>query len=188
MTSPFTNSVEQTLYNILNFEQVFPDAVSHQTGAELPFHPEYFKCSQWGHCHNNVGRKEKRLWTENEEGEKIAFPSVYETGFDEADYVAGKISGAKCGKACIIMETVPYPLPYQCPVPTVSRKDFITANIPYKIVGGVNFYSRREIKDLLAYLKTIDNAMDDLAVRRIINVPKRGIGATTSEQGAGLCR
>lgn len=56
---------------------------------------------------------------------------------------------------------------------------FITASIPYKIVGGVNFYSRREIKDLLAYLKTIDNAMDDLAVRRIINVPKRGIGATT---------
>ena len=52
-------------------------------------------------------------------------------------------------------------------------------NIPYKIVGGVNFYARKEIKDLLSYLKTIDNAQDDLAVKRIINVPKRGIGATT---------
>ena len=56
---------------------------------------------------------------------------------------------------------------------------FIAANIPYKIVGGVNFYSRKEVKDILSYLKTIDNGHDDLAVRRIINVPKRGIGATT---------
>ena len=56
---------------------------------------------------------------------------------------------------------------------------FVRENIPYKIVGGVNFYARKEIKDLLCYLKTIDNAQDDLAVKRIINVPKRGIGATT---------
>ena len=55
----------------------------------------------------------------------------------------------------------------------------LLANIPYKIVGGVNFYARKEIKDLLSYMKTIDNASDDLAVRRILNVPKRGIGATT---------
>lgn len=59
------------------------------------------------------------------------------------------------------------------------EEKFVVSNIPYKIVGGVNFYARKEIKDLLCYLKTIDNASDDLAVRRIINVPKRGIGATT---------
>ncbi len=59
------------------------------------------------------------------------------------------------------------------------EEKFLYANIPYKIVGGVNFYSRKEIKDILAYLKTIDNGKDDLAVRRIINVPKRGIGNVT---------
>ena len=56
------------------------------------------------------------------------------------------------------------------------EEKFVTANIPYKIIGGINFYARREIKDILAYLKTVDNGQDDLAVRRIINVPKRGIG------------
>ena len=60
----------------------------------------------------------------------------------------------------------------------------VVSNVPYKIVGGVNFYARREIKDLLAYLKTVDNGKDDLAVRRIINVPKRGIGLRT----IGRCR
>ena len=74
------------------------------------------------------------------------------------------------------------------------EEKFVTANIPYKVVGGINFYARKEIKDLLAYLKTIDNGMDDLAVRRIINVPKRGIGLTTinrvqenaAERGVGF--
>ena len=62
------------------------------------------------------------------------------------------------------------------------EEKFVTANIPYKIVGGVNFYARREIKDLLAYLKTVDNGKDDLAVRRIINIPKRGIGLTSTNR------
>ena len=59
------------------------------------------------------------------------------------------------------------------------EEKFVTENIPYKIVGGINFYGRREIKDLLCYLKTVDNGQDDLAVRRIVNVPKRGIGLTS---------
>ncbi len=63
--------------------------------------------------------------------------------------------------------------------PVFWKKKFVAMNVHIKIVGGVNFYARREIKDLLAYLKTIDNGMDDIAVRRIINVPKRGIGLTT---------
>ena len=67
------------------------------------------------------------------------------------------------------------------------EEKFVAMNVPYKIVGGVNFYARREIKDLLAYLKTIDNGMDDIAVRRIINVPKRGIGLTTDQPDPGVC-
>ena len=61
----------------------------------------------------------------------------------------------------------------------VLEERFVAAGIPYRLVGGVNFYQRREIKDVLAYLKTIANAADDLAVQRILNVPKRGIGAAT---------
>ncbi len=59
------------------------------------------------------------------------------------------------------------------------EEKLIMSGIPYKIVGGVNFYARREVKDLLSYMKVVDNAQDDLAVQRIINVPKRGIGATS---------
>ena len=71
--------------------------------------------------------------------------------------------------------------------PVFLKRSVCLTNIPYKIVGGVNFYARKEIKDLLCYLKTVDNAADDLAVRRILNVPKRGIGATTVRQNPGLC-
>ena len=98
--------------------------------------------------------------------------------YDEADYVAKDIrSKVREGSVSLRRLCRTYTVP--TPSPDFSRNVLSQPDIPYKIVGGVNFYSRREIKDLLAYLKTIDNAMDDLAVRRIINVPKRGIGATT---------
>ena len=125
---------------------------------------------------NNVGRKAKSLWTENGEGEKIQFRQ-FDTAYDEAEYIVGDIrERVDNGKAAYCDHAVLYRTNAQ------SRRfeeKMITANIPYKIVGGVNFYARKEIKDLLAYLKTIDNGKDDLAVRRIINVPKRGIGLTT---------
>ncbi|RJU68508.1 DNA helicase PcrA [Coprococcus sp. AM27-12LB] len=125
---------------------------------------------------NNVGRKAKSLWTENGEGEKIQFRQ-FDTAYDEAEYIVGDIrERVDNGKAAYCDHAV------LCRTNAQSRlfeEKMITANIPYKIVGGVNFYARKEIKDLLAYLKTIDNGKDDLAVRRIINVPKRGIGLTT---------
>ena len=97
--------------------------------------------------------------------------------YEEAEYVAGEISKLKRNglgnyRDCAIL--------YRTNAQSrIFEEKFIAANIPYKLVGGVNFYARKEIKDLLCYLKTIDNARDDLAVQRIINVPKRGIGATT---------
>ena len=66
----------------------------------------------------------------------------------------------------------------------VLEEKFVTRNIPYRVVGGVNFYQRKEIKDILAYLKIINNGQDDVAVRRVVNVPKRGIGATTVTKAA----
>ena len=101
----------------------------------------------------------------------------FETGYDEADYIASDVqskvrSGSVRYRDCAVL--------YRTNAQSrLFEERFVLSNIPYKIVGGVNFYARKEIKDLLAYLKTIDNARDDLAVRRIINVPKRGIGATT---------
>lgn len=163
------------IYNILNFEKEFPNAVTIKLEQNYRSTQNILNVAN-GVIANNVGRKAKRLWTENEEGEKIAFHQ-FETGFDEADYVAKDIRSKvreglyHYGDCAVLYRTNAQS--------RLFEERFITASIPYKIVGGVNFYSRREIKDLLAYLKTIDNAMDDLAVRRIINVPKRGIGATT---------
>ena len=125
---------------------------------------------------NNVGRKAKSLWTENGEGEKIQFHQ-FDTAYDEAEYIVGDIrERVDHGKASYRPCAVLYRTNAQS---RLFEEKMITANIPYKIVGGINFYARKEIKDLLAYLKTIDNGRDDLAVRRIINVPKRGIGLTT---------
>ena len=125
---------------------------------------------------NNQGRKEKRLWTDNGAGDKITFEQL-DTAAEEADFVARDIArrvrkGEYQYKDCAIL--------YRTNAQSrLFEERFITANIPYKIFGGVNFYARKEVKDLLAYLKTIDNGQDDLAVRRIINIPKRGIGAAS---------
>lgn len=121
---------------------------------------------------NNAGRKEKRLWTENETGERLR-ASVFETGEDEAEAVASEVASLQ----------VPYrdiAVLYRTNAQSrVLEEHFVHKNIPYQIVGGVDFYQRKEIKDVLAYLKTIDNGRDDLAVQRIINVPRRGVGATS---------
>ena len=163
------------IYNILNFEKYFPEAVTIK--LEQNYRSTQNILDAANHViANNIGRKSKALWTQNEAGAKIHFEQ-FETGYEEADYVAGEISdvvgiGKYHYRDCAVL--------YRTNAQSrLFEERFIASNIPYKIVGGVNFYARKEIKDLLAYLKTIDNARDDLAVRRIINVPKRGIGATT---------
>ena len=124
---------------------------------------------------NNKGRKEKTLWTANGEGELVHLRQ-FDTGYDEADFIAEDIKKEVRAGASYNDHAVLYRTNAQS---RLLEEKFVAMNVPYKIVGGVNFYARREIKDLLAYLKTIDNGMDDIAVRRIINVPKRGIGLTT---------
>lgn len=163
------------IYNILNFEKHFPDAVTIK--LEQNYRSTQNILDAANHViANNVGRKAKSLWTANDVGEKIDFEQ-FDTGYDEADYIARDIlrmvREGRChyGDIAILYRTNAQS--------RLFEERFVTSNIPYKIVGGVNFYARKEIKDLLAYLKTIDNARDDLAVRRILNVPKRGIGATT---------
>ena len=163
------------IYNILNFEKVFPDAQVIRLEQNYRSTQNILNAAN-GVISNNMGRKRKTLWTDNEEGKKIGFKQ-FETGYEEAEYVAKDINACvKDGRYHYGDCAVLYRTNAQS---RLFEEKFIVSNIPYKIVGGVNFYARKEIKDLLAYLKTIDNARDDLAVRRIINVPKRGIGATT---------
>ena len=103
---------------------------------------------------NNFGRKEKSLWTENGEGDKIAFRQ-FDSGYDEAEYIVGDIKEhVNNGTRTYNDHAVLYRTNAQS---RMFEEKFVTANIPYKIVGGINFYARKEIKDLLAYLKTIDN-------------------------------
>ena len=161
--------------NILDFESVFQDA--HVIKLEQNYRStENILNAANAVIANNVGRKAKKLWTENEEGDKIQC-CQFDDAFEEANYIANDIQKhIKNGTRMYKDHAVLYRTNAQS---RMFEEKFIVANIPYKVVGGVNFYARKEIKDLLAYLKTIDNGKDDLAVRRIINVPKRGIGLTS---------
>ena len=161
--------------NILGFEHVFPDAKVIRLEQNYRSTKNILNAAN-AVIANNTSRKSKTLWTENSEGERIHFRQ-FMNGYEEAEYVVGEISrvhrenGAKYKDCAVLYRTNAQS--------RLFEEKCLLANIPYKIVGGVNFYARKEIKDLLCYLKTIDNSRDDLAVRRIINVPKRGIGATT---------
>ena len=155
--------------NILDFEKVFTKA------AVIKLEQNYRSTANAVISHNH-GRKDKTLWTDNEDGDKIAFRQ-FDTAFDEAEYIVSDIKEHVEKGECDYQDNA---ILYRTNAQSrMFEEKFVTANIPYKIIGGINFYARREIKDILAYLKTVDNGQDDLAVRRIINVPKRGIGLTS---------
>ena len=161
--------------NILGFERVFPQAEVIRLEQNYRSTKNILNAANHVIAHNTE-RKPKTLWTDNGEGEKIHFRQFL-NGYEEAEYVAGEISCAQREGRCQYRDCA---ILYRTNAQSrLFEEKFLMANIPYKIVGGINFYSRKEIKDLLSYLKTVDNSMDDLAVRRILNVPKRGIGATT---------
>ena len=160
--------------NILDFEKEFSDAKVIKLEQNYRSVGNVLEVAN-SVIRNNKGRKEKTLWTDNEKGEKIRLRQ-FDTAYDEAQFIAEDIKDETAQGADYSDHAVLYRTNAQS---RLLEEKFVAMNIPYKIVGGINFYSRREIKDVLSYLKTIDNGKDDLAVRRIINVPKRGIGLTT---------
>ncbi len=160
--------------NILNFEQEFQNARVIKLEQNYRSTQNILNAAN-AVIGNNKGRKDKTLWTDNGEGEKVHLRQ-FDTAYDEAEFVAEDIRKNIKNEGTYQDYAILYRTNAQS---RMFEEKFVACNIPYKIIGGVNFYARREIKDLLCYLKTIDNGRDDLAVRRIINVPKRGIGQTT---------
>ena len=164
--------------NILNFEKVFPEAKVIKLEQNYRSTGNILNAAN-AVISNNIGRKDKRLWTQSEEGEGIYFRQFY-NGYEEAEYVAEQIR--KSVRQCD-SRYQDHAILYRTNAQSrLFEEQFIRDNIPYRLIGGINFYARKEIKDLLSYLKTIDNGVDDLAVKRIINVPKRGIGLTTIDK------
>ncbi len=166
------------IYNILNFEQEYKNTTVikleqnyRSTGNILHAANEVIK--------NNQGRKEKSLWTEQEDGDLISFRH-YENEYMEADNVVSEIGKITREQS---LEYRDFAILYRTNAQSrIYEEKLIMRNIPYKIVGGQNFYSRREIKDIVSYLKTIENGQDDIAVKRVVNVPKRGIGAASIDK------
>ncbi len=161
--------------NILDFEKVYPEAAVIRLEQNYRSTQNVLDAAN-AVIRNNKGRKEKSLWTDKGEGNRIHFRQ-FDTAFEEAEFVAEDIArkkreGSFDYRDCAVL----FRTNAQA---RLLEERFVVEGIPYDVVGGTNFYARKEIKDLLAYLKTIDNGRDDLAVKRIINVPKRGIGAAT---------
>ena len=161
--------------NILDFEDTYPQATVikleqnyRSMGNILAAANEVIS--------NNKGRKGKKLWTAEAEGSKLHFKQ-FDTAQEEAVFIAEDIRNKeRGGEAAYGDVAVLYRTNAQA---RLLEERMVLLGIPYTVVGGQNFYGRKEIKDILAYLKTIDNGRDDVAVKRIINIPKRGIGATS---------
>nr|MCR5451405.1 UvrD-helicase domain-containing protein [Lachnospiraceae bacterium] len=164
--------------NILDFERHFPDAKVIRLEQNYRSVGNILDAAN-GVIANNLGRKTKKLWTDKNAGEKIHVRG-FDSAYEEASYIAGNIKSrvykgeGRYGDFAVLYRTNAQS--------RMLEEKFLYENIPYKIVGGVNFYQRREIKDILAYLRIIDNPKDDVAVRRILNVPKRGIGAASENK------
>ena len=163
--------------NILSFEETFKGAKVIKLEQNYRSTNAILECANQV-IRNNTGRKSKHLWSDRGQGEMVKF-RLFQNGYEEAEAVIRDIqqenlAGRAYNDCAILYRTNAQSRAFE--------EKCIAYGVPYKIVGGMNFYQRQEIKDILAYLKTVDNGRDDLAVRRIINVPKRGIGQTTIER------
>ena len=164
--------------NILDFEQYFPEAIVIKLEQNYRSTQSILDAAN-AVIQNNVGRKDKALWTERQSGSRIHLRQ-FDNAYEEAEYIADDVArrvrkeGAQYKDCAVLYRTNAQA--------RLLEERMIMEGIPYNVVGGTNFYSRMEVKDILAYLKTIDNGRDEVALRRIINVPKRGIGAATLDK------
>lgn len=157
--------------NILNFEKSYPGAKVIKLEQNYRSSQSILNAANEVIRHNR-GRKAKTLWTANEKGELVRFQQ-FESAPEEAEGIVGDILNSKCDyQDCAVL--------YRTNAQSrLIEEKCLQQNVPYRLVGGVNFYQRKEIKDILAYLKTIANGRDDLSALRVVNVPKRGIGSTS---------
>lgn len=166
------------IHNILDFEMQYPEAKVVKLEQNYRS-TQYILDAANAVISNNLNRKGKALWTSQGAGKRVRFRQL-DTAYEEAEFIADDIgrkyrtAGADFSDFAILYRTNAQA--------RILEERMVTENIPYNVVGAVNFYARREIKDMLAYLKTIDNGADDVSVKRIINVPKRGIGAATIQR------
>ncbi len=164
--------------NILNFENTFEDARVIKLEQNYRSTKKILGVANEV-IHHNVGRKDKSLWTENADGETIVYTD-FGTDLEEASGVVSDIEektengGYDYRDMAILYRTNNQS--------RLFEERLVRKNIPYRLIGGVNFYQRKEIKDMLAYLRVLENGRDDVSVKRIINVPKRGIGQTTIDR------
>lgn len=162
------------IHNILNFEKIFPATKVMRLEQNYRSTKNILAAASGVIKHNSM-RKEKTLWTTAEAGAPISY-GRYDNEYEEAQGIAADIHRqVKDG-----MSYSDFAILYRTNAQSrVFEEKLIYEGIPYRIIGAVNFYARKEIKDILCYLKTINNSADDIAIKRIINIPRRGIGQTT---------
>ena len=164
--------------NILNFEQDYPDAKVILLEQNYRSTQTILKAAN-SVIEHNVNRKEKQLWSNGAVGEKVKFYRA-NSDSEEAQYIVQQIYQIKQDEA---YKNRDFAILYRTQAQSRSFEDkLLQANIPYKIIGGLKFYSRKEIVDTLAYLKLIDKSSDNISFNRIVNVPKRGIGQATVDK------
>ena len=174
--------VDQSIYsfrganykNILNFEKDYKDAKTIKLEQNYRSTTNILDAAN-DVIKNNKERKDKKLWSDKGTGEKITYYRAF-NGIDEAQYVAREIknlinNGIEYENIAVLYRTNSQS--------HVIEEEFLKNKIPYKIVGGIGFYSRKEIKDVLAYLRLIYNEKDNISLLRVINTPKRGVGSKT---------
>ena len=166
------------LRNILDFEDDFPETTVVRLERNYRSTQVILDAASGLIAHNRQ-RREKRLYTESGGGEPIVFHRANDD-IEEADFILGQLrgAGAATGRAAVLYRTNSQS--------RVIEEGLMRAGIPYRVVGGVRFYERKEIKDALAYLKLLLNPDDDVSLRRVINVPPRGIGQGVMEGLEGV--